>query len=530
MSPFDLKKVAHPAENRLKIKHNHSQGDLMTAAENFPPQRSPKVVVIGAGMTGVLMTIKLREAGITDVTILEKKDRLGGTWRENTYPGLACDIPAHMYTYSFEPNPNWSHRFAHGPEIQKYFEHVGRKYGVTDRISFNEAVTSSIYNDGKWTVTTSKGNTYIADFVINSTGILHHPAKPNIKGIESFEGKMFHTAEWDHSISLKGKRVGIIGTGSTAAQAIPEVAKEAGHFSIFQRTAQWIFPLGNKKFSEDFKQKLRDNPNRLRRLRSAYTWGLQHFMTKAVTGHQPQRALFSAACQLNLRFSIKDKALRKKLTPDYAVGCKRIIINKTFYDAVQRDNVELVTDGISEITPKGIRTADGKEHELDVLILSTGFKPFNFMRPMDMRGKNGLHIDDAWAKKIQTYRSLFIPEFPNSFLMLGPNTPIGNYSVIAMSEVQCAYILKVIKRWQQGEFDAIEPKPEAVKAFNEYVKAGMANTVWVGGCKSWYLDDDGDPVLWPYTWEQWEKEMAEPEMGDFITEKFPAKVTASSAA
>jgi len=250
---------------------------------------------------------------------------------------------------------------------------------------------------------------------------------------------------------------------------------------------------------------------------------MANLLTKATAGHQPQRALLSVTCQLNLKLSIKDKSLRKKLTPDYAVGCKRLVVNKTFYKAVQRNNVDLVTEGIAEITPKGIKTRDGKEHELDALVLSTGFQNFNFMRPMDMRGKGGLKIDDAWSKKIQAYRSMFLPNFPNSFLMLGPNTPIGNYSVIAMSEVQCAYILKIICRWQQGDFDEIDVKPSAFKSFNEYLKAGMSKTVWVGGCQSWYLDDDGDPALWPYSWQQWKKEMKEPKMGDFITKKFPIK-------
>lgn len=477
--------------------------------------RSPKVVIIGTGVTGILMTIKLREAGITDLVVLEKKDCLGGTWRENTYPGLACDIPAHMYTYSFELNPNWSHLFAYGAEIREYCEMVGRKYGVTDKVQFNEEVVSSIYDKGKWTVTTRKGNTYVADFVINCTGILHHPARPQIKGIETFKGAMFHTAEWDHSVDLQGKRIGVIGTGSTAAQVIPEVAKQAGKLSVFQRTPQWILPLANKEFSEADKAKFREHPNRLRRLRLAYEWAIQNLLTKAVTGHQPQNFLFSAMCKLNLRFSVKDKKLREKLRPDYKVGCKRIIINKTFYDAVQRDNVELVTDGIVEITPKGIRTKDGREHELDVLVLSTGFHNFNFMRPMDMRGKDGLTIDEAWSKKIRTYRSLFMPNFPNNFLMLGPHTPIGNYSVIAMSEVQCGYILQILQRWRERKFDEIDVQPEALERFSRYMKEGMSQTVWVGGCQSWYLDPDGDPVLWPYTWQRWEKEMKTPEMQDF---------------
>jgi cation diffusion facilitator CzcD-associated flavoprotein CzcO len=481
-------------------------------------------------MTGILMTIKLREAGITDITVLEKASQLGGTWRENTYPGVACDIPAHMYTYSFEPNPEWSMLFAGGAEIQQYFDRVGRKYGVTNSIRFNEAVVSSIYNRGKWTVKTSKQNTFVADFVLNCTGILHHPARPDIRGIDDFAGAMFHTAQWDHSVDLRGKRVGIIGTGSTAAQVIPEVAKQAAHLTVFQRTPQWILPLANKPISEKTKERYRSNPNRMRRLSAAYAWSMQNLLTKAVTGHKLQNTIFSAICKLNLRFSVKNPALRAKLTPNYKVGCKRIIINTTLYPALHRDNVDLVTAGIEQITPTGIRTSDGQEHALDVLILSTGFNPTAYMRPMDMRGKHGLSIDKAWARKIQTYRSLFMPGFPNSFLMLGPNTPIGNYSVIAMSEVQCGYILKVMDRWRRREFDEIDAKPESAAWFANYMKAGMGKTVWVGGCQSWYLDPDGEPILWPYTWQRWEEEMEDVHMPHFVTASFDMALEKGQAA
>ncbi len=491
-------------------------------------RRSPSVVVIGAGMTGILLAIKLREAGITDLTLLEKADRLGGTWRENTYPGVACDIPAHMYTYSFEPNPEWSHRFAHGDEIQAYFERVGRKYGVTDQIHFNEAVTSCVYDRGKWTVKTSQGRLVVADFVINSTGILHHPAKPDIKGLDTFSGAVFHTAQWNHQVDLRGKRVGIIGTGSTAAQVIPEVAKVAGTLSVFQRTPQWILPLGNKDVSEQEKEKLRKNPIKLLRLRKFYMWGISQLLTKAVTGHPVQKLLFSLICKLNLRFSVRDRALRKKLTPQYKVGCKRIIVNTTFYPAIQRDNVDLVTEGIEAINPTGIQTRDGVQHDLDVLILSTGFNPVAYMRPMELIGRDGLHIDEAWQKKIRTYRSLCMPGFPNNFLMLGPNSPIGNYSVIAMSEVQCNYILKIIDRWRQREFDAIEVTEAATQRFADTIKAGMRKTVWVGGCQSWYLDGDGDPILWPFTWDRWEREMATPAMADFNTQTFEGSAAPSA--
>lgn len=485
--------------------------------------RQPSVLIIGAGMTGMLMMIKLREAGINDVRIVEKTDRLGGTWRENTYPGVACDVPAHMYTYSFEPNPEWSKRFADGAEIQAYFERVGRKYGVSNSIQFNEAVTACDYAQGKWTVQTSKDNTYVVDFVVNCTGILHHPAKPDIKGLENFKGAVFHTAEWDHSVDYQGKRVGIIGTGSTAAQIIPEVAKTAETMHVFQRTPQWVLPLPNKNFTESKKSKWRKNPNRIRRLASWYEWCFQNLLTKAVTGAPVQNFLFSHLCKSYLRFTVKDPDLRRRLTPNYKVGCKRIIVSSTILPAMQRDNVVLVDNGIEEITETGIKTKDGQVHELDVLVLSTGFDPTAYMRPMAMHGRSGESIDTAWGENIRTYRSISLPDFPNNFLMLGPNTPIGNYSVIAMSEVQTAYIIKLMQRWQKNEFDAIEPRLDAVQRFADYIKTGMSKTVWVGGCRSWYLDGDGDPILWPYTWQQWLDEMEEPAMQDFNCESFSAE-------
>lgn len=478
-------------------------------------RRNPSVVIIGAGMTGILLTIKLREAGITDLTILEKSGNVGGTWRENTYPGVACDVPAHMYTYSFEPNPDWSHRYAHGSEIQAYFERVARKYGVMDSICFNESVTRCHYNDGRWTVSTSKGRTIVADFVINSTGILHHPAKPALPGLDNFTGPVFHTAEWDHSIDLAGKRVGVIGTGSTSAQVVPEVAKVASKLTVFQRTPQWVLPLGNREVPEHTKEKLRRSPIRVQLLRKFYNWALAQLLTKAVTGHKVQKTLFSTLCKQYMKRAVKDPALRQKLTPDYEVGCKRIVISSTFIPALQRHNVQLATDGIAEITPTGVKTSTGQDIDLDVLVLSTGFNPVAYMRPMDLVGRDGLHIEDAWAKKIRSYRSVCLPGFPNNFLMLGPNSPIGNYSVIEMSEIQTRYILKLIERWRLREFDAIEVKPAAVDRFASYIKHGMKNTVWVGGCQSWYLDADGDPILWPYTFGRWEREMAEPEMEDF---------------
>lgn len=481
-------------------------------------KRNPSVVVIGAGMTGMLMTIKLQEAGITDITVLEKKDKVGGTWRENTYPGVACDVPAHMYTYSFSPNPNWSHRFAPGTEIQAYFESVAEKYAVNERVRFNESVSSCHYRDGKWYLETSKGEKLEADFVIAATGILHHPAFPDIEGIKDFKGDMFHTAQWDHSVDLAGKRVGIIGTGSTAAQVIPELAKSVSKLTVFQRTAQWIVPQPNPAYSEETKQELRTNKRFLERVRYRHFRFFEEAFSKAVVGKKIPHMFMSFMAKWNLRRNVRDPELRAKLTPNYKVGCKRLIFSSLFYPAMQHDNVQLETNGIERIETGGVRTKDGQLHELDVLVLSTGFHPFNFMRPMDLRGKNGLAIDEAWSKKVQAYRSVCLPEFPNFFLMLGPNTPIGNYSVIEMSEVQGRYVMQLLQAWREGQMDTVEATHAAKDRFNAYLRDGMSKTVWVGGCQSWYLDADGDPAMWPYTWEQWTREMAKPVMSDFVDE------------
>jgi cation diffusion facilitator CzcD-associated flavoprotein CzcO len=483
-------------------------------------KRNPSVVIIGAGMTGILMTIKLREAGVTDITIIEKKENIGGTWRENTYPGVACDVPAHLYTYSFEPNPEWSKRYAEGAEIQAYFEKVSRKYGVTEKVRFNEAVTDASYDRGKWTIKTSQNHTLTADFLISATGILHHPAKPHFDGQETFQGAMFHTAEWDHSIELQGKRVGIIGTGSTASQVITELPKLAQNLTVFQRTPQWIAPTPNRDFSEKIKQKCRDNPLRIELAKKVYGTVFEQIFSKALVGNKLAHAILSLACKLNLRLSVKDRQLRKKLTPDYQVGCKRLVMSGSFYDAMQRPNVELVTDGIDCITEKGIRTADGSHHDLDVLIVATGFDPVAYMRPLNMTGQDGVHIEDTWKKKVRAYRSVLLPEHPNFFLMLGPNTPIGNFSVIAMSEVQVPYVIQLIERWRDGEYDEVACTQGALERFNKRLKDAMGDTVWTSGCQSWYLDADGDPLSWPYSWQQWKREMAAPEMADFATASF----------
>lgn len=483
-------------------------------------KHNPSVVIIGAGMTGLLLVIKLREMGISNITVLEARDRVGGTWRANTYPGVACDIPSFAYTYSFEPNPDWDHLFARGDQIQQYFEAVFHKHGMERITRFNEAVTACHYDDsGQWRVTTTPGNTYVADLLFSATGILREPSKPAFAGMENFRGAMFHTAEWDHRVQLAGKRIGVIGTGSTATQAIPELIDLPGtDVTVFQRTAQWIIEVPDRDFTAADKARARRHPRLLKLQRDISLWFFGQ-MTQAITSdHWFDRLKHRSLANRSRRYlerAVPDPVLREKLTPHYTFGCKRMVINATFYPAIQKPNAHLVTEAIDHFVENGLVTSDGKQHELDVVVLATGFNPMAFMRPMEFTGRNGLHIDDAWRKKIHAYRNVLVPGFPNFFLMLGPNTPIGNFSVIAMSEVQTQYITQLITAWRSGALNTIEATADATARWNALLKSRMHKTVWTSGCNSWYLDADGDPMSWPDSWSKWVKAMAQVELADF---------------
>jgi cation diffusion facilitator CzcD-associated flavoprotein CzcO len=485
-------------------------------------RRNPAVVVIGAGMTGLLLAIKLRESGISDVTVLEKADSIGGTWRENTYPGIACDVPSHAYTYSFEPNPDWSMHFPPGAEILRYFERVFHKYGIDRCTRFGEAVTRCAWDEQwqKWLVDTAAGHRFVADLLFSATGLLHVPVFPDIPGLASFAGHAFHSARWDHEVPLDGRRIGVIGTGSSACQIVPElVARKGNEVMVFQRTAQWIVKMENRRFSDLEKQRFRRQPWRMKLIRKlselVYAQGTASLTSSGWFDRMTHR-LMSWNARRFLNGSVRDPVLRAKLTPDYAMGCKRVVISENFYDAIQQPNAQLVTEVIERIEPGGVRTRDGTLHALDVLVLATGFDPTAYVRQMAFIGRGGLTIDQAWQHKISAYRSMFIPGFPNFVLMLGPNSPIGNQSVIEISEHQTAYVLQLVKRWQDGLLPVIEARPEALARWRAMIKDRMRHTVWVSGCRSWYLDTEGDALTWPDTWKRWARAMKTPDARDFV--------------
>ena len=474
-----------------------------------------RFAVIGAGMSGLLTAIKLLDAGIENFTVYEKAARLGGTWRDNIYPGLSCDVPSHLYRYSFEPNPNWTHMFSPGGEILDYFAKVAEKYGLDDYIRYDTEITAADYVDKRWHLTTADSDSDTVDFIISATGVLREPVYPDIEGLNSFEGACFHSARWDQAAKLDGARVGIIGTGSTGIQIVPALVDRVKKISLFQRTAQWIVPLENPTYTDAEKAAFRDRPQSMDALYDEISGHWSSTFARAVVGDRSIMAKIEQACQQNLDDNVHDPDIKRQLTPDYAVACKRLIMSDSFYPAIQNPAAALVSDAIVRVEPNGVRTADGTLHELDVLVLATGFDGHAFMRPMQITGVGGVTLEDTWADANEAYRSVAIPGFPNFFTLVGPNSPIGNFSLIQISETQLAYVMQLINQVRSGKCSAIMPRRDATDRFNASIKEAMKGTVWVTGCRSWYLDKNGNPAMWPWTFERFNEEMREPDLADF---------------
>lgn len=485
------------------------------AADNGA-KRPLRFAIIGAGMAGILSAIKLDEAGFSDWTIYEKADRLGGTWRENTYPGIGCDVPSHLYSYSFALNPEWSHAFAPGDEIQRYFEQVAHDYGIESGIRYGDAVASLEFREGCWHLETAAGHRDTVDVVIAATGVLHVPSYPEIEGLASFAGSMRHSARWDHSVPLAGKRIGVIGTGSTAVQIVSALVDEVAHLDLFQRTAQWVLPQENAAYSDEDKEAFRTEPERLTDL----YWMLSElfadgFSNAVVDAESPQMRRIEEACLANLEQHVHDPELRERLRPNYRAACKRLIISPDFYEKIQRPNASLVTDAIERVEATGVRTNDGTLHELDVLVLATGFKVDSFTRPMRVIGRDGRNLDDAWAKRPEAYLAISVPGFPNFFMLNGPNGPVGNFSLIQIAELQFAYILQLVAKLRAGECREVCATRSALERFEAAREEAARHTVWVTGCRSWYLDDRGIPASWPWTLDRFRDAMASPDLDEY---------------
>jgi cation diffusion facilitator CzcD-associated flavoprotein CzcO len=479
------------------------------------PRDDFRVVVIGAGMAGILAGIKLEEAGFTNVTIYEKAAQIGGTWRENTYPGIACDVPSHLYCYSFEPNAQWSHLFSPGDEIQRYFERVATDHRLLERIRLNEEVTEAAFDNGRWHLGTSKGNQDVADVVIAATGVLHHPNIPVLEGIETFQGSTFHSARWDHTIDLADKRIGVVGTGSTAIQITAALVDHVAQYSLFQRTAQWVIPAANRPYSPEEIAAFQADPQIVIEQRKHLARFFEEgFANAVVEADSAELKAIEEVCRQNLE-TVRDLELRERLRPDYRAACKRLIISAEFYEAIQKPNAHLVTAGIERVEADGVRTLDGTLHPLDVLVLATGFRVDRFMRPMHIVGRGGVTLAKAWAQRPTAYLSVSIPEFPNLFMLNGPNGPVGNFSLVDVAEIQMRYLLTLIERLASGQCQEISASAQATERYEAERVEAAKHTVWSTGCKSWYLDDRGVPAAWPWPFHRFREVMATPDLDAF---------------
>jgi cation diffusion facilitator CzcD-associated flavoprotein CzcO len=482
--------------------------------------RDPRTAIIGAGMSGICAAAKLRNAGVHDIVVFEKSNDVGGTWHANTYPGLTCDVPSRYYSYTFAPNPDWTRLFPPGGEIKSYLRRVAADLDLERHIRFGTEVDEARWTeDGCWRVRTKAGDEESFDFIISAAGVLHHPKVPDIPGLESFAGATFHSARWDHSVPLDDRRVGVIGNGSTGVQITTALAPRCRSFTLFQRTPQWIVPMANPRYGTLSRRLLGRFPALNRRWgRISYRFW-QAFFEKvfggAVIRPGVQRSVVSAIARAHLKV-VKDRGLRERMRPSDQPMCKRMIIASGFYQRFNRRTATLVDSGIDHVTERGVVTQDGVLHELDVLVLATGFHAHSYLQPVELVGPDDLRLSRVWSDEPTGYRTVALPGFPNCFLLLGPHSPIGNQSLFMITETQVDYALKWIKRWRAGEFDAATPTEAATEAFMTDLRRAYPKTIWTSGCDSWYLGKDGLPALWPFSPQEHRDMLARPRDEEWI--------------
>jgi len=470
------------------------------------PSTTPRIAILGAGLSGMCMGIQLARAGIQSFEIFEKADRVGGTWRDNSYPGVACDVPSHLYSYSFELNPDWSRRFSPGDEIQDYCERVAEKYGLGPHLRFGAEVERAEFDAGSWRIRLTNGEEHRADVVVGALGGLHRPHTPEFVGLETFEGTHFHSARWNHDHDLRGRRVAVIGSAASAVQIVPAIADRTEALYLFQRTPNWILPRQDQAYSERSRSRFRRHPFLNRLYRTAIYLALEARFPAFRSGSR-FTGFLERECRRFLEEQIPDPALRAKLEPSYPAGCKRILISDDFYATLGRGGAELVTSPIERIAPRGVVTQDGTLHEVDTIVLATGFEPFNFLSPFEVVGLYGKSLSEVWSSGIKAHRTVAVPGFPNFFLLLGPNSGLGHNSVILMIEAQVRYVLQCIEALRQRGIATLDPREDAAEQFDDALRSDMAGTIWQGHCKSWYQDAHGRVfALWPrstlrYLWE-----------------------------
>jgi cation diffusion facilitator CzcD-associated flavoprotein CzcO len=473
-----------------------------SAAANTELPAEVEIAIVGSGFSGLGMAIRLKQDGQDDFVVLERDDEVGGTWWANTYPGCACDVPSHLYSFSFELNPEWTRTYSRQGEIRDYLRRCADKYGIRPHLRLRTTVTGADWDEDakRWEIGTTRG-TVRARVLIAGAGPLAEPKIPDIPGLDSFEGKTMHSARWDHDYDLKGKRVASIGTGASAIQYVPAIQPEVEQVYAFQRTPPWIFPHTDRPTTR-FERRLYKTFPALQRLVRGLIYAARESNVPAFVKNPKRMRLADFLARRHMRKQVKDPELLEKVTPDYTIGCKRILPSNNWYPALQEPNVELITEGLEEVRPRSVVTGDGRELEVDAIVLGTGFHVTDMPVAKYVRGRDGRTLDQLWKGSPNAYLGTSIAGYPNLFLLLGPNTGLGHNSMVYMIESQVAHVLEALRTMRESGADSVEVRAEVAKRFNERIDEAMEHTVWNTGCLSWYLDDTGrNATLWPdWTW------------------------------
>lgn len=470
--------------------------------ENHLTLSSPhqRVIVIGAGFAGLGMGIQLKRRGEDDFLILERSDDVGGTWRDNTYPGAACDVPSHLYSFSFRPNPDWSRMYPPGSEIQRYMRDCAEQEGLMPHLHLSTTMEDASWDDdrGIWSVRTNRG-VFTADYLVTGTGHLADEHLPEVPGLDGFTGHTFHSARWDHSVDLTGLRVGVVGTGASAIQVIPEMAKIASELVVFQRTPAYVIPRAERDFTDGERRLFRRDPQAIRDLRSELFWGGEN--NYAQRRGIPQFLEAAKAQALNhLEAQVADPELREKLTPHYEPGCKRVLISNTYYPALTARGSTVEDSALSRMDGGRAVAASGAEYELDAIVFATGFEATEPPFAEVVHGRGGLNLSEHWQRGMQAFDSVAVNGFPNMFIINGPNTSLGHNSIVYIIEAQVEYILGALDYARAEGFQVMEPTREAEEAYVDKIQRNAAGTVWIdGGCQSWYVDQRSGKLtlIWP---------------------------------
>ncbi|SFW35461.1 cyclohexanone monooxygenase [Pseudomonas sp. NFACC19-2] len=467
--------------------------------------RHCKIAILGSGFSGLGMAIRLKQQGEQDFLLFEKEAGVGGTWRVNNYPGCGCDVQSHLYSFSFEPNPNWTRMFARQPEIKAYLQGCWEKYRLQDKTLLDTEVVQIRWDEHAelWHLQDRAGNRYSAQFVVSGMGALSTPSIPKLKGLEHFTGEVFHSQQWSHDYDLTGKRVAVIGTGASAIQFVPQIQKQVARLDLYQRTAPWIMPKPDRAIRDGERQRFKRFPL-AQKLWRGVLYGILESRVIAFAFAPRLLRMAQGIAKLYIKKQIKDPVLRAKVTPDYTMGCKRVLISNDYYPALTQANVEVITDGIAEILPGGVRSVDGQEREVDAIIFGTGFTPSDPLPRGTVFGRGGVDLLDTWPEGPEAYKGTMTTGFPNLFFLMGPNTGLGHNSMVYMIESQITYVLGALKQLEEGRLQSLEPKREAQDAFNRKIQGTLGSTVWnAGGCMSWYLHpvSGRNCTVWPgFTW------------------------------